>query len=74
MMRKAVYQMEPLDCPSCIKKIENALGRQAGIKDGKVLFHSGKVRVEFDEDQISDQQIEEVIVKLGYPVYSRKVA
>ena len=44
------------------------------VKDGKVLFHSGKVRVEFDELQISDQQIEELIVKLGYSVYSRKVA
>ena len=73
-MRKVVYQMEPLDCPSCSKKIENALGRQPGINDGKVLFHSGKVRVEFDEALISDEQIEELIVKLGYPVYSRKVA
>lgn len=74
MIRKAVFQMEPFSCQACTQQIERALGRQSGIKDGKVLFHSEKVRVEFDEALVSIQRIEEVIVQLGFPVISRKLA
>lgn len=73
-MRKVVFQMESLTCPSCIKKIEGTLRKQSGIASATVLFHSGKVRAEFDEQQITAEQIKGIIVKLGYPVLSSKVA
>ncbi|WP_269750079.1 hypothetical protein [Planococcus lenghuensis] len=40
----------------------------------KVLFHAGKVRVQYDEERITSEEIEQMIVKLGYPVLSKKVA
>lgn len=73
-MRKIVLQMAPFTCPSCIQKIENALEKQPGIKSAKVLFHSGKVRAEFAESQITPEEIEELVAKLGYRVLSRKTA
>ena len=73
-MSKAVYELEPLTCPSCIKKIESTLSKIAGIESVKVLFNSSKVKTEFDESTIEADKIKETIQKLGYPVLSSKVS
>ena len=73
-MKKAVFGLEPLSCPTCIKKIENTVGKMDGVKEVKVLFNSNKVRAQFDEDIVQAEQIHEVITKLGYPVVSQKVS
>ncbi|MEG0552227.1 MAG: heavy-metal-associated domain-containing protein [Carnobacterium sp.] len=73
-MSKAVYQLEPLTCPPCIKKIETTLSKTAGVESAKVMFNSSKVRTEFDENEIKADKIEETITKLGYPVLSVKVS
>lgn len=73
-MLKVTFKMEPLTCPSCIKKIENAVIKLQGVKSVNVLFHAGKVKVVFNEELVSAQEVEEAIVRLGYPVLSTKVA
>lgn len=73
-MKKAVYQLEPLTCPSCIKKIETTLTKKAGIDSVKVLFNSSKVKTEFDESVIESNHIQETLQKLGYPVLSVKTS
>jgi copper chaperone len=72
-MTKAVFQLEPFTCPSCISKIESTLSKKAGVKTVKVLFNLGKVKTEFDEVQTSAGKIEETINNLGYTVLSTKV-
>lgn len=66
-MSKAIYQLEPLTCPSCIKKIETTLSKTIGVESVKVLFNSSKVKTEFDESTIEASEIKETIQKLGYP-------
>lgn len=73
-MSKAVFNMEPFTCPSCVKKIEQAVGRVAGVDEVRVMFNSGRVRVEFDADKTSAASLQETIERLGYPVLSKKVA
>ncbi len=73
-MRKAVFQLESLTCPSCVKHIKNTLNNTVGVEMTDVLFNSCKVRIQFDEYQIEAGQIEKIIEKLGYPVLSTKVA
>lgn len=73
-MKKVVFGLEPLSCPSCIKKIEGSLKKMDGVQDAKVLFHSGKVRAQFDDAVVQAEDIQNVIVKLGYPVLSQKVS
>lgn len=72
-MKKAVFNMEPFTCPSCIKKIENTVGKVDGVRNVQVMFNSGRVRVEFDDAKTTDAALQEILVKLGYPVLSRKV-
>ncbi|MEK3936819.1 heavy-metal-associated domain-containing protein [Sporosarcina sp. FSL W7-1349] len=73
-MKKVVFGLEPLSCPSCIKKIESSLKKMNGVQEAKVLFHSGKVRAQFDENLVQVDDIQQVIVNLGYPVLSQKVS
>lgn len=73
-MKKAVFGLEPLSCPSCVKKIESTLQKMDGVKEVKVLFHSNRVRTQFDEQVLQAKDIQDTIVKLGYPVTSQKVS
>lgn len=73
-MAKAVFQLEPLTCPSCIKKIETTLSKADGVESARVLFNSSKVKAEFDENQTGADQLEEKITKLGYQVLSSKTS
>ncbi len=67
-MKKVKFQLEELTCPSCINKIEGILSKQTGVIESKVLFHSNKVKVDYDEMTASPDTLREVIEKLGYPV------
>jgi len=73
-MRTARLTTEPFSCPSCVKKIEGALERTAGVQDASVLFNSNKVKVTFDEGQVSAEELAKVVTDLGYPVLTTKVA
>ncbi|XKE96305.1 heavy-metal-associated domain-containing protein [Metaplanococcus flavidus] len=73
-MMKVTFKMEPLTCPSCIKKIENAVMKIQGVESVNVLFHAGKVKVVYNDELVSALKVEETIVRLGYPVLSTKVA
>ncbi len=73
-MTRVEFQLETVTCPSCIKKIESALSKTAGVESAKVLFNSSKVKTEFDESQINAEKLGEIIVNLGYPVLSSKVS
>lgn len=73
-MKKAVFGLEPLSCPTCIKKIEGTLQKMDGVEEIKVMFHSNRVRAQFDENVIQAEEIQKVIEKLGYPVLSQRVS
>lgn len=61
-------QLETLTCPSCISKIEGVLKKEPGVKTAKVFFNSSKVKIEYNEDEVSSKQLEELIERVGYPV------
>ena len=69
-MQKATIQLETLTCPSCMQKIESAVGSLDGIdkESLNVSFNSSKVKVNFDDDKIAISDIETAIDKLGYEV------
>lgn len=74
-MQKATIQLETLTCPSCMQKIENGVKSLEGVNKEslKVLFNSSKVRVEFDDEKVSIEDIENAINKLGYEVLKSQV-
>ncbi|MDE1549403.1 heavy-metal-associated domain-containing protein [Jeotgalibaca caeni] len=74
-MQKAIIQLEPLSCPSCMQKIDHAVRGLVGIDQDsvKVLFNSSKVKTDFDAEILSIEQIEKAIEDVGYSVLKTKV-
>lgn len=74
-MSKATLQLETLTCPSCLQKIESSVGNLDGVdKDSlKVLFNASKVKVDFDEETLAVEDIEQAIEDLGYGVIKSRV-
>lgn len=74
-MKAATIQLETLSCPSCMQKIEGAVKGLDGVDQEtvKVLFNSSKVKLNFDEEKASIDQIEKAITKMGYEVLNSKV-
>lgn len=74
-MQKANIQLETLTCPSCLQKIEGAVSRLQGIdKDSlKVMFNASRVKVDFDGEVLSIEDIEKAIQDLGYEVKRSRV-
>ncbi len=74
-MQKANIQLETLTCPSCLQKIEGAVSKLQGIdKDSlKVMFNASRVKVNFNDDEISIEGIEKTIQDLGYEVKKSRV-
>lgn len=71
-MTNKTFQLEAVACPSCITKISAMLKKVKGIISHDVLFNSSRVKVSFDENVVSSQEIKNKIEKLGYTVLSEK--
>ncbi len=69
-MKKANIQLETLTCPSCAIKIEGALKALAGVdkESINVSFNSSKVKLSYDEEKVSLDEIKKAITKLGYEI------
>lgn len=74
-MKKATIQLETLACPSCMQKIENATKALKGVdkESVRVMFNASKVKLDFDDEIISVEDIEKAITALGYEVKKSQV-
>ncbi|MGG6297676.1 heavy metal translocating P-type ATPase [Leptolyngbya sp. AN02str] len=57
-----------MDCPSCVDKISTSLEKLAGVTEATVNFSTGKVRVDYDPQQVNERTLQEHITALGYTV------
>ncbi len=69
-MKTERFQLETLTCPSCVARIEGVLNKEPGVEQAKVLFNSSRVKVDYDSDKVTSDQLKKVIEKIGYPVLS----
>lgn len=65
-MDYTTLQLEKLTCPSCMQKITDTINELKGVENTKVLFDRSKARVFFDGALISEKEIIDEIIKLGY--------
>lgn len=74
-MKKATIQLGTLTCPSCLQKIDNAVKGLDGVdkESVKVLFNSSKVKLNFDDEKLTVDKIEDAITALGYEVKKSQV-
>ncbi|MCJ8007664.1 copper chaperone CopZ [Lederbergia wuyishanensis] len=67
-MEKITLQVEGMSCGHCVKAVEGSVGKLQGVSDVKVNLETGTVDVEFNNQQVSVEQIKETIDDQGYDV------
>jgi len=65
---KIQFKITNMSCSSCAVVNENSLLKAKGVISAKINFSSGLAVVEFDEKNIDQRQIKEIIIKNGYGV------
>ncbi|MDM9383615.1 heavy metal translocating P-type ATPase [Chlorogloeopsis sp. ULAP01] len=61
-------QVGGMDCASCALKIEAALGRLAGVVEVSVSAVTERLMVSYDPQQVTEAEIKNQVVSLGYTV------
>lgn len=73
-MKTVVFQLRRLTCPSCIHTIEKTIMNLEGVRYAKVLFHSNRVSVSFDETLVAEEQLAEILAETGFPSLALQVS
>ncbi|MFM5164890.1 zinc/cadmium/mercury/lead-transporting ATPase [Aeromonas rivipollensis] len=63
--RRHSWQVLGMDCPSCARKIETAVGRVAGVQQARVLFATEKLVVDLAPD-LSPDPITAAVLAAGF--------
>jgi Cd2+/Zn2+-exporting ATPase len=67
-LKTQTLQVGGMDCGSCAKIIEVALQQLHGVTEATVNFTTGKARVSYDPEVLSEKSIYDQIKGLGYTV------
>lgn len=69
---KEVTFLVHLHCGSCVKKVQENIAFEKGVKDLKVSLEDQTVMVKYDSSKTSEEVLKNAIVKLGVPVKGKK--
>ncbi|MBW4685504.1 MAG: cadmium-translocating P-type ATPase [Komarekiella atlantica HA4396-MV6] len=67
-LKTQTLQVGGMDCGSCAKTIEVALQQLHGVTEATVNFTTGKARVSYDAEVLSEKSIHNRIKGLGYTI------
>lgn len=62
------YRVKGFSCITCATGLDTMLSRQKGIASSKSTYPEGIVKVAFDPEEISKDQIAAFIAELGFTV------
>ena len=63
---KRQFDVKGMTCASCSSRIEKVVGKIDGVNDVVVNLATEKMSVDFDQDKVNVNQIEEKVKKAGY--------
>ncbi|GAA0077233.1 heavy metal translocating P-type ATPase [Clostridium sp. CTA-5] len=67
-MIKKAFKIEGMSCSACANRVERVIKKLEGIDNANVNFATETLNVEFDENKLNNQNIEDAVVKAGYGV------
>lgn len=67
---KAVVFHAEIHCKNCVKKIEENVAFEKGVKDMKVSMENQTVELKYNSNATSVEKLQKAIEDLGYKVYS----
>jgi len=70
-MIKKTYSIPDMYCSNCAMKLESIEDELGGIKEINASYHKQEMTVEFDELQVSEEDILAAVFNKGYSVKVR---
>lgn len=65
-MKTKTYKVQGMTCNGCAGTVSNILKMQPGVDSAKATFPDNIAEVTFDESQISEERMKEVVKMMGY--------
>ena len=65
---KEVTFLVHLHCENCVKKVQENIAFEKGVKDLKVSLEEGTVYIKYDSSKTSEETLAAAMKKLGYEV------
>ena len=66
-MKEVIFHAH-LHCNNCVKKVQENIAFEKGVKDLKVSLEDQTVAIKYDAAKTSEDTLKAAIEKLGYPV------
>lgn len=66
-VKEVVFSVH-LHCENCVKKVQENIAFEKGVKDMKVSLEDQTVALKYDASRTSEEVLKAAIEKLGYPV------
>ena len=63
---RTILRSNDFSCPTCVTKIEKALGNLPGVETAKVHFSTGRIEVQHDTAETPVSPLIETVRELGY--------
>ena len=63
---KTILRSNDLNCPSCVNNIESNLSKMEGVMNAKVHFNTGRIEVEHEAEQVTQENLVEAVRNSGY--------
>ena len=63
---KTLLRSHDLTCPTCVARLEQALGAVEGVERARVHFTPGRIEVEHDPTRIGADDLVKVVRASGY--------
>lgn len=57
-----------MQCPNCSMILEQIEGKLDGVLTAEASYHKGQMLVEYNETKISEEQIRDAVLRMGYQV------
>lgn len=74
MVKKETLKISGMSCAACAAGIEKGLNRLQGVKQAAVNFAIEKAVVEYDDTEVTVEELEEAVKKLGYETIKEQKA
>ena len=66
---KKSYNITGMTCSACSSGIERACGRLEGVSLCEVSLMGKSMKIEFDDNTVSEEKIFSTVKELGYGIY-----
>lgn len=65
-LRRETIPVQGLDCPDCVRTLENAIGRLEGVRQVTINLASSTLSIEYDTERLDRSTIQSRLRALGY--------